>query len=86
MVKICSLMLLVGLVVRVPTPWWTTTQSYWLPISKFLLALNGYNALKVFTTKRVGVNLRGNTTTGSTRPDTTGGELVSIAPTAAEGV
>ena len=94
LVKICAIMMLVGLVVRVPTPWWTTTQSYWLPISKFLLALNAYNALKVFTTKRVGVNGRvrrmtntmGNTTLGDTRPDTTGGELVSIAPAAAEEV
>ena len=77
MVKICGIMLLVGSVVRVPTPWWTTTQSYWLPISKFLQALNVYNASKVFTTKRVGVSdaagrakrmtkMMGNTTMGDT--------------------
>ena len=93
-VKTCGIMLLVGLVVRVPTPWWTITQSYWLPISKCLQALNAYKSYRVFTTKRVTsmISLRmttphgRTTTTGSTRPDMTGGELASIAPTAAEGV
>jgi hypothetical protein len=98
MVKICGIMLLVGSVVRVPTPWWTTTQSYWLPISKFLQVSNFYKGLKVFTTKRVGVSdaagrakritkIMGNTTVGdTTRPDMDCGEIVSIAPTAAEEV
>ena len=93
-VKTCGIMILVGLVVRVPTPWWTITQSYWLPISKCLQALNAYKSYRVFTTKRVTsmISLRmttphgRTTTTGSTRPDMTGGELASIAPTAAEGV
>ena len=83
LVRNCFVMLFVGLVVRVPTPWWTATQSYWLPISKCLQAINVYRALRVFTTKRVTAmtSRGGDATTGSTRPDMTGGELVSIAPT-----
>ena len=87
-VRISCIMLLVGLVVRVPTPWWTATQSYWLPMSKCLQAINIYNASRVYTTKRVSSMITlssqkasrriGATTTGSTRPDTT--ELVSIVP------
>ena len=87
MVKICGIMLLVGLVVRVPAPWWTATQSYWLPISKCLQAINVYKASRVFTTTRVDAvgrvrrmtssrrmtNTTGNTTTGSTMGNTTMG-------------
>ena len=95
-VRVFSILLLVGLVVRVPTPWWTATQTYWLPIAKLFQARNVYKNMRILTTKRVGVSdavgrvrtmaNRRQHTTGSTRPDTAGGDLVSIAPTAAEKV
>ena len=74
-----------------------STQSYGCRLAVlFTSGFIHYKSLKAVTTKRVGVsvamgrvrtmaNRRGHTT-GSTRPDTTGGELVLIALTASEEV